>query len=323
MDFLKNFTAAVLPHAVLGAAMSAKSRLRGRMILPAYVRQIRHDFPELHFEQARLIDSGLENIVVVLDDKWIFRFPRSEWRRLAFAHELQLLMLLRERTGIALPDYRYVTPGARFGGYPMLKGEPLDIETFQSISEDGRCKVIEQFVNFLNALHGLGPVLLQDGKPHRGASKQDFATIYFDQQRRLFDYRLDRSLVERIDRFFAAYAAPETHPERLVHGDIDDHHLLLDRQSERLGVIDFGDAAVGDPAMDFAFLFTLPEWAAPHAFSRYAFLAGDPELPKRALRHSVRFAVSRLWNCLRHEGHPRVLADTADVLKTQLALLGA
>jgi aminoglycoside phosphotransferase (APT) family kinase protein len=107
----------------------------------------------------------------------------------------------------------------------------------------------------------------------------------------------------------------------MVHGDIDDHHVLLDRRTAKLGIIDFGDAALGDPAADFAFLFSLPPWAAEHALARYAFLAGDPGLPERAMSHSVRFAIGRLWNCLQHVGYPRVFADATAALETQLGLL--
>ena len=324
MGLLKNFSSAVLPHTALGAALSAKSYLRARAALPGYVEQIREAFPEFRFRRARLIDSGLENVVVVVDDEWIFRFPRSERRRLAFAYELQLLLTLRQNTEIDLPDYRYVAPGARFGGYPMVKGKPLDIGHFQSLDHAARCQALSQFADFLNALHGLSPARVLNGAaPRRNTAKNDFVAAYLEQQRKFLAYRLDADLLGRIDRFYTGYAAHQPYPERITHGDIDDHHVLLGGQPGKLGVIDFGDAAIGDPALDFAFLFTLPEWAARYAFARYAFLAEDPQLPKRALHHSVRFAVSRLWNCLRHEGYPRAFADTANALRLQLALLEA
>ena len=305
----------------MGAAVSAKSYFRARAMLPGYLDQIRDDFPEFHFQEARLVDSGLENIVVVLDDSWIFRFPRSQARRLAFAHELQLLMLLRQRTDIALPDYRYIASGARFGGYPMLEGDPLSPERFHALDPAGQRRVLDQFVDFLSALHGLSPTGVLDGvRPRHTGAKNEFVAAYFERQRGPLAHKLGRNLVRRIDRFYAAYAQPEPHPERMVHGDIDDHHVLLDGRTGKLGIIDFGDAALGDPATDFAFLFSLPHWATQHALARYAFLADDPGLPERAMSHSVRFAVSRVWNCLQHVGYPRIFAHTAAALETQLEL---
>jgi len=322
MGLLKNFTSAVLPHAALGAALSAKSYFRARATLPGYLTQIEEDFPDFHFQEAKLVDSGLENVVVILDEEWIFRFPRSDARRLAFAHELQLLMVLRQRTDIGLPDYRYVASGARFGGYPMLTGEPLNPKRFRALDPAGQRRALNQFVDFLSALHGLSPAKVQGGvRPRHISAKGEFAAAYFERQRGPLAHKLGRTLMRRIDRFYAAYAEPQPHPERMVHGDIDDHHVLLDERTGKLGIIDFGDAALGDPAADLAFLFSLPQWATQHALARYAFGADDPGLPERAKSHSVRFAVSRLSNCLQHVGYPRIFADTAAALETQLELL--
>lgn len=306
----------------MGAAVSAKSYFRARTTLPGFLDQIRDEFPEFHLQEARLVDSGLENIVVILDDAWVFRFPRSQERRLAFAHELQLLMMLRQRTDIALPDYRYIASGARFGGYPMLRGSPLSPERFRALDPTAQRLVLDQFVDFLSALHDLSFAEVLDGaRPRRTGAKNEFAHAYFERQRGPLAHKLGRNLVRRIDRFYAAYAQPEPHPERMIHGDIDDHHVLLDGRTGKLGIIDFGDAALGDPAADFAFLFSLPHWATQHALARYAFLAEDPGLPERAMSHSVRFAVSRVWNCLQHVGYPRIFAHTAAALETQLELV--
>jgi aminoglycoside phosphotransferase (APT) family kinase protein len=38
----------------------------------------------------------------------------------------------------------------------------------------------------------------------------------------------------------------------LIHADISGDHLLLDETGALSGVIDFADAVVGDPALDFA-----------------------------------------------------------------------
>lgn len=324
MGLLKSVTAAALPHAAVGAAISAKSFLRARAILPHYLQQIRDEFPQLPFSKARLIDSGLENVIVMLDEAWVFRFPRSDRRHLAFKHELQLLAALQGHAAIDVPHYRHVASGERFGGYPLVNGEPLGAALFRSLDRTGQCRALDQFADFLNALHGLpSRQVYGEDQPRRETPRKAFAALYFQQQRKYLAYKIGQGLQSRIDRFFESYALPEAHPERIVHGDIDDHHVLFDRQTRRLGVIDFGDNGLGDPATDFAYLFTLPAWAAERVFARYAFLRDDPGLPERALRHSVRFAVSRMWNCFQHEGFPRLLSDTRDALDLQLSLLDA
>jgi aminoglycoside phosphotransferase (APT) family kinase protein len=47
----------------------------------------------------------------------------------------------------------------------------------------------------------------------------------------------------------------------LIHGDISGPHLLLDDASNLAGVIDFGDAMIADPALDFAGVLNDFSWA--------------------------------------------------------------
>ena len=61
---------------------------------------------------------------------------------------------------------------------------------------------------------------------------------------------------------FVADAGERRAVRALVHGDIAGAHLLVDADGALAGVIDFGDAMIGDPALDFAGLLN----DAPRAF---------------------------------------------------------
>jgi aminoglycoside 2''-phosphotransferase len=60
---------------------------------------------------------------------------------------------------------------------------------------------------------------------------------------------------EHIDRFFRAFLEGDEHfrfEAVLTHSDLGMEHVLVDESSGRLtGLIDFGDAEIGDPAVDF------------------------------------------------------------------------
>ena len=75
-------------------------------------------------------------------------------------------------------------------------------------------------------------------------------------------------------------------PERLIHSDVTDDHLLLAPAGDRLaGVIDFGDVELGDAAYDFAYLWSYGDWTPAHVFARYA-------LEGRRSRSSGAFALA-------------------------------
>ena len=73
-------------------------------------------------------------------------------------------------------------------------------------------------------------------------------------------------------------------PRVLVHGDISHQHLLTDTSGALLGVIDFADAMIADPALDFAGLLNEGSWAFLHrVLANYEGAAArDPDLERRA-----------------------------------------
>lgn len=69
---------------------------------------------------------------------------------------------------------------------------------------------------------------------------------------------------ERLDALCAAFLAAggSSHaPRVLVHGDIDGRNVLLDAGGALSGVIDYSDAMLADPALDFACI--LNDWSWP------------------------------------------------------------
>ncbi len=70
-----------------------------------------------------------------------------------------------------------------------------------------------------------------------------------------------RAWLEAQAASFAAGGGTSDAPRVLVHGDIAGPHLLLDDDANLRGVIDFGDAMLADPALDFAGILNEFSWA--------------------------------------------------------------
>lgn len=100
-------------------------------------------------------------------------------------------------------------------------------------------------------------------------------------------------------------------PARQIHGDCQpDHFLLDDERRAVLGVIDFGDAGLGDPLWDVGILTVdHPENAGP-VLDGY----GDPDLERRATHelpgyHALRCLTDIRW-LREHHFDPRYCWDT-------------
>jgi aminoglycoside 2''-phosphotransferase len=201
------------------------------------------------------IDDGYDFEVAIVDDEWVFRFPRRSGVEEPLELEIAVLPVLAPALPVDVPSFEYVSRDPLFVGYRLIRGEPL-------VDEDA-----EGVRAFLEALHTLDlsglPVERLDWIGAYRAQCAEFERIVFPlvekdrraQAKRLFDE------AETLVGFEPA----------LLHADLCPEHLLV-RERRLAGVIDWGDMRVGDPALDYAWLLSGPfvHWNV------------DPELRRRA-----------------------------------------
>jgi len=132
--------------------------------------------------------------------------------------------------------------------------------------------------------------------------------------------KMELDLVARLDLFHESYLARAWPSEAVIHGDLREAHLLMTPDGARLaGVIDFGDAVVGDPAYDFTMFWMLGDWATVFAIDRHE--GADDGLAERSAWSFARYATSRLALAL--TGDSRYSADRlAAQLERHLDALG-
>src|SRR5690606_6897157 len=274
---------------------AVKRRLEARAKLASFVARIRETFPDLKFSRAKLFDEGHDNSAVILDATWVFRFPKHEASRISFPYELRLLEALKQNTSVAVPDYRYVAPGSAFGGYRMLPGDVMRPSRFQALGRTDQEAVLLQIADLLSAIHALPPALLQrpDGSIPSYWVDPRFSHGWFQERKELFASVVDPDLVDAMARFYEL-PSPKDPPSKLIHGDIQENHILLPKGGRQIGVIDF-DLRLGAPAWDFGALWAWGDWAPRFVFQHYAFAAEDPDLLERSRLQSVRYWVERLY----------------------------
>ena len=107
-----------------------------------FLELIQKHLPDFAFERAeRLQSPGQFNIVLAVDDKWMFRFPKSPGAAADLARELVILPRLQGRLPRPIPQPRFHARDAASGdllfmGYPRLPGEPLMRERFNRLKDD-------------------------------------------------------------------------------------------------------------------------------------------------------------------------------------------
>jgi aminoglycoside phosphotransferase (APT) family kinase protein len=186
------------------------------------------------------IDAGYDYEVAIVDDV-VFRFPRRPGVEKALAVELSLLPALAPVLPVEVPSFEYVSRNPFFVGYPRLHGEPLVAEDPAGV------------LAFLERLHAFDVTGLPLEAP-------DWIEAFRNQcaefERLVFPV-LDSDHRARARRLFGEAETLEGFEPALLHGDLGPEHLLV-RDGRLAGVIDWSDARLGDPALDYAWLLNGP-----------------------------------------------------------------
>jgi aminoglycoside phosphotransferase (APT) family kinase protein len=188
-----------------------------------------------------VIEDGYEFRVLVLDDMWVVRIPRREACAEMLAIEAVLLPALAPTLPVRVPEFVYA---AEVAVYRLIDGSPLVGE------EDG-------VREFLAALHAFDVGDLPVPRP-------DWLETYRRQCeafRRLVLPLLDVDERDRAEALFAEVETLTGFEPVLTHSDLGPEHLLC-RDGKLVGVIDWGDTRIGDPALDYAWLLNgpFPRW---------------------------------------------------------------
>jgi aminoglycoside phosphotransferase (APT) family kinase protein len=216
---------------------------------------IREQFPEVEQRSLRLLGVGWDNTVWLVDDEWVFRFPRRPAVEAALAREIVLLPAIAPALPVDVPSFEHLSRDPLFVGYRLIRGDPL-------VDEDA-----DGVLAFLAALHALDPSGLPVERP-------DWVEAYRDQCaefERLVLPLLGKDRRRQAMRLFGEAETLVDFKPALLHADLGPAHLRV-RHGCLAGVIDWSDARLGDPALDYAWLLNGPfaDWDV------------DPDLRRRA-----------------------------------------
>jgi len=219
----------------------------------AALDRIRTEFPGLEWSNCRRLNSGADNIILILDEKLLFRIPKDDTDKRRFSTQLRVLDALRKRVGVAIPRFDYVSHDRTFGGGPLLPGVRLTPARLNAMGQAHRKSIAEQFGSFLAAIHSF-PVSSARNLGVQEADKTMFRDLardwvqWFERLRPQFSPAERRALVRHLA---CITARRHRFSPVLAHCDMWYDHFFFDPTKKTLsGIADF-DMELQDPAEDF------------------------------------------------------------------------
>jgi aminoglycoside 2''-phosphotransferase len=229
------------------------------MDIEIYTRAIQACFPQLRVDSIARVSEGWDSIAVELNDQYIFRFPKRPDVEPQYQKEALLLAELADRVPAPVPRLEFIWPGGaaypmRFVGYRKLAGDPLEPARFAPTQ---LALLADRIAAFLSALHGFpadraARLMVPGGDAAEWRQRYD--ELYAEVRERvlpLLDARSRSRAAGLWERFLGEGDLFRFRPA-LIHNDLSANHILCQPGRAALsGVIDWGDAAIGDPAIDF------------------------------------------------------------------------
>ena len=269
---------------------------------------IRASFPAVETAHLRHLGSGWEFDAFVTSDGWVFRFPRRAGCANHFDSERRVHRIVSTvlPATVAVPHVELIgqpSPGFpyRFAGHRFISGVNAD-----AVDSCLMLTLARDIAAALGAIHSIPETTARDA----GVVERDLDDVggneWLDRgfaaasELRGLDPIVDQAVswVRQISLPLGRFDGPL----RVIHQDLSPEHVIVDAATGHLvGIIDWTDTILGDPARDFVFLVTWRGWEFADEV-----LLSYPHKVDRDFRARLRFMarlLSVMWLAMAHVQH--------------------
>ena len=203
---------------------------------------------------VRYLTEGCDSWTYEIGDERILRLPRHASAERGLLMQAELLPRLAPRIPLEIPVPDLVgRPSGifprHFTSYPKVPG----VDGRSIVPVPGTAKILGRFLSDLHAY----PI---DARPTSVPPADEITPATPEAWRETALDGLADARAAAPGPWTAVEAVLDEEPPpayggapRLIHNDLDAEHILLDPESRQpRGIIDWADAAIGDPAVDFA-----------------------------------------------------------------------
>jgi len=266
-----------------------------------YRQILEHCFPDLTVTSIEFVGGGSFRVFEV-NGGLIFRFPHSHDGGDLLRRERRVYNCLQPILPFPIPRYEYFAEGCALFHRPVAGYRKLHGVALQDCALDGAAlqNVAAQIGEFLSILHSTPPGMVEAAgipsiTPQELRERQ--RTFYAEIRRHVFPVlgAEEKVWTEALFEPFLADEANWAFELVLIHGDFDSSNILCDPALGRVvGILDFEEANLGDPAWDFCVLAAEYGPAFLHDLLGVYHQPQDARLQRRIAYHARRILYHEL-----------------------------
>ncbi len=216
------------------------------MEIQQYVDKIKQEKWDFSYKEAKVFDDGRGHQWIQFDLQNIFRFSRKGE---SLKKEHLLLRYLDNTFDCRIPKSLYLSKDESWQEESFITGTKL-----REIPRDNSFEILTEIALFLKQLHSLPRKELAEIWYTRDDDNSWYVRHMKEKVITHLSEHIDTKLQDDIF-VFVERAFWYVHPNPcLIHGDMNGKNIFWDESlawKTRLGIIDFDDATIFDPAKDF------------------------------------------------------------------------
>lgn len=176
-------------------------------------------FPSFEYKECKHIKHGYDHDILIIDG-YVYRFPKTDYYLKQLKSETRLTAYLAKKVNLRFPIYNFVANDGTFARHRFISGAEVTKTTFKNLSKMTLDVITSDIANFLSVLHTI--------------PSSKYQSFGFEENK---------------------YNKPLGNVPKYVptHSDLDINNMIWS-DTDGLGIIDFGDRCLFDPAYDFTVL---------------------------------------------------------------------
>lgn len=228
-------------------------------------------------QEVTFIEHGADNIVAVVNQRYVFRFPRNDAAAKRLYFETALLQKIGKQLPIVqVPDLIQVHTQPFYTVANYIPGEHLTGKEIITLTQDEQVALGKKIATFSMQLNqAVSGLEIRRLRTEAGVEGLDEPwDVYFD---RIFvkDRLPNEQLRPIINENYMLWKDLVKHEQRnyAIHDDLHPSNLLF-HGSKLQGIVDFGDANAGSIEEELRWLYSMGDEVLKSAIDHYQGLTG-------------------------------------------------